>query len=328
MTAAVQPEAGAVAEHPEAAASVRDPHDERIERTARERRLDRPPARELVVDEVQCEADRLDLGPVARGRRDLLRVAPAPEVPVAPAHHPGRTLRGPGETLALGNHVQPVRHAAAARVVLAAECEHHLRDCERAALGDAVERGEPALGDGVVEAVDDALDHAFRGGARPRRHARAQELLDRVLVVALGEEELRVRGTDGTDLRGPAPGQPLEQVLAQARVAAHRVALVAPGDRQVAGAQRGEAGRRVRMPNGLGALGGDVVEDRGRDEELAVLGRELRQDLRGKVAVQRVGFAAHARDVLLDRHASKSTPATQPPVASTARAGSMSARPA
>ena len=82
-----------------------------------------------------------------------------------------------------------------------------------------------------------------------------------------------MRGTDGTDLRGPAPGQPLEQVLAEARVAAHRVALVAPGDRKVAGAQRGEAGRRVRMANGLSALGGDVIEDRGRDEELAVLGR-------------------------------------------------------
>ena len=79
-----------VGQRTQSAVRVHDTDDERIERTAAQRRPDPTLARKLVVDEVQRVACRLDLRALGRRQHDLLRITPATEVPVAPRHHPGR----------------------------------------------------------------------------------------------------------------------------------------------------------------------------------------------------------------------------------------------
>ena len=106
-----------------------------------------------------------------------------------------------------------------------------------------------------------------------------------------------------------APLEQLQQVLAKARVAAQHAPVRRPDDRQVRGAQRREPrGRRRRCPSAsaraaVTSSSTDVV-----DEEVAVGRASWLEDVRGEVAVQRIGLAARAGHVLarapgLEQHA-------------------------
>ena len=95
-----------------------------------------------------------------------------------------------------------------------------------------------------------------------------------------------------------APLEAVAQVLAEARVAAQRELVAAPADGQVCVGEPGEPLRRVGMAERFCACHADLVEQRRRDEELALWLGELAEDLRREVAVQRVRLAAHAGDVV------------------------------
>ena len=210
--------------------------------------IGRPPASSM-VDKVEREAHRLDLRAVGRSRTDLLGVAPAAEMPVAPRHHPGGAGRLPSQPLSLGDHVQAIGDAPAARIVLAPERQHHLGDRQpaRVCARQSPERRQPPLGDRVVEPIDDPLDHRCGGLKRSLRHPRAQELLDGILVVAFAHQQLGVRRANFPDPLDAAALKPFEQVLPQARVAAHRMSAVAPRDGEMVCAERREPRRRVGL---------------------------------------------------------------------------------
>src|SRR5438445_43675 len=62
---------------------------------------------------------------------------------------------------------------------------------------------------------------------------------------------------------------------------------------------RGDAPAGAAQAEALGAGGADLVQERGRHQELAIEGIELVEDVRGQVAVEGIGLAAAADDVLL-----------------------------
>jgi hypothetical protein len=95
----------------------------------------------------------------------------------------------------------------------------------------------------------------------------------------------------------PAALQAFEQILAKPRVAAQHTPIRAPAHRQACRAQRREPLPGLRDAERLGARSADLVEQGCRDQEFAVLRLELAEDVGGEIAVQRVGFAAHAGDV-------------------------------
>ena len=110
------------------------------------------------------------------------------------------------------------------------------------------------------------------------------------------------------DLGRRPPAEALHEVLAEARVAAHAAAVLLPGHREVPGTQADEQLPRAGDAERLRAFGGDLVEHGGHLQQLALGRRQARQDLRRQVAVQRVGLAADALDVVgrpprLEEHA-------------------------
>ena len=64
------------------------------------------------------------------------------------------------------------------------------------------------------------------------------------------------------------------------------------------GAQRRERLAGVAEPEAFGAVRADVVEQRGGQQELALLGLELGQDLRREVLVQGIGLPRLADQIL------------------------------
>jgi hypothetical protein len=126
--------------------------------------------------------------------------------------------------------------------------------------------------------------------------------------VSLAGEQQAVRPPQRAHLVEPAALESLEQVLAQSRVTAKRPPVGLPDDRQACVPQRGQPLRRIALAERLRALCADLIEQRRRHEELAVRGIELPEDVRGQIAVQRIGFSAHAGDVAgrapgLEQHA-------------------------
>ena len=79
--------------------------------------------------------------------------------------------------------------------------------------------------------------------------------------------------------------------------------MASPSAAQVTGQVRGAQGEQAIaggvLAERLGAGGGDLLEQRGGHQELAVVVVEQLEDLRRQVAVERVGLAAEAGDVVL-----------------------------
>ena len=90
--------------------------------------------------------------------------------------------------------------------------------------------------------------HDRRFGVRQRlgRHVRRQQLLDGLLLQSLAREQVAVGDAQRRTAVGPALLEALEQVLAEARVAAQRAAAARPRDGQSLGAQRAEDRRPRR----------------------------------------------------------------------------------
>ena len=150
--------------------------------------------------------------------------------------------------------VQAVGQAHAAPVLLAPDGQHDLGGAQRPAVGARVgQRAQPPLGHRQVEALDDPRDRTL--GRRPRavELARAQELLDGVLVMALAGEQVAVRGAQGAHVLVAAAPQAFQEELPKARVAAHGEPVGSPGHGQVRGAQGQQAIAGSALAERLGA---------------------------------------------------------------------------
>src|SRR3954451_2374416 len=122
--------------------------------------------------------------------------------------------RAPRAPPALAAVVEAVGQAHTAPVLLAPDGQHDLGGTQRPAVrAHIAERAQPALGHRQVEALDDPRDRALGRRPRPVQLARAQELLDGVLVMALAREQLAVRVAQGAHVLVAAPPQAFQEEL-------------------------------------------------------------------------------------------------------------------
>ena len=202
----------------------------------------------------------------------------------------------PREPLAVAAVVEAVGQAHAAPVLLAPDGQHHLGRAQRPAVGARVgQRAQPALGNRQVEALDDPGDGTLRRAQRAVQPPGAQELLDGVLVMALARQQVAVRAAQRAHVPIAATTQHSSR-YSRKRVWQRMAQPVGgPGHGQVRGAEGqqpiagGVPGRAPRR------RGGDLVEQRGGHQEIAVVVVEQVEDLRRQVAIERVGLTARVR---------------------------------
>ena len=162
---------------------------------------------------------------------------------------------------------------------------------------------------GVVDPLDNGEDRAARaGGTPPRERRRAAAPPSPPRAGPRRPAAGRARGA------APGPSRRGSRSSSSTRYSWKRAwqRIVSPPGAHATGrcAARSEASRSppsVR-PSAAARTGVTVVQDRRLDQEVAVVGAQLGEHLRGQVAVQRVGLAAHARHVLrrapgLEEHA-------------------------
>ena len=285
-------------------------HDERVERAAAGLRRRLRLAVGVVVDEAQQVADDVGLGAARRHRDDLARVVDPPEVPEAPGHHAAAQRRRAGEAVALARARQPVGDPRAAAEVLERDRQHELR--RREAVG---RRRRRARARAAIARRRRSPAARRRAGwpARPRASAssgapaRSSSSAASSWWPSVSSSSPCARRSSLHLGRRP-PAEALDEVLAEPRVRAHAAAVLLPGHREVPGTQADEQLARAGDAERLRPFGGDLVEHGGHLQQLALGRSQARQDLRREVAVQRVGLAADALDVVgrppgLEEHA-------------------------
>ena len=278
---------------------VADQHH-RVHRPARQARSHRLSLPRRIAEEPGRVSHRGDLGPLMRQRHHRVGIVGSRADRVAPGDERRRTLGGSGEPLELAARGQLIPDASAAAEVIARRGQHDLRAGERRRPGRPFGREgtQPALGDAEVQPLGHLDDRVLRGGPRLAERARAQELLGRLLVMALPQQQAAVGDAQRVQLVGVAAFQAREQVLAEARMAAHHAPVRAPADRQVQGAKASQPLAGVGQPECSRPRGTDLVEQRRRHQEVTVARIQLVEDVRGEIAVQGVRLAAHAGDVV------------------------------
>jgi hypothetical protein len=279
----------------QAPVAVRSREHERVQRPAGERGSRR---RRIGGEDRHEVPQHLELRVPRRLGVHRLHVVDPPGHRVAEGDHQRRGRGRPGDVRA--GRAERIGERRAPAEILDREGEHQLRHHERrgGTRGHAAQGAEPAFGDPEIEPIDHAEDRARGGRERLLWRLCRQQLLDRLLVAPLAGQQAAVREPHRAHVVGAALLQPLQQVLAEARVAAERPATVVPGDGQAQGAELREALRRIGQAKGDRPRRRDLVEHGRGDEELAVGLGQLADDVGREVAVQWIRRAARAGDVL------------------------------